>query len=107
VALHQGKILRPTERAFLWDVMERSRTGLKRLRGQLPAGTRVLDKTGTGPKGSATNDVGIVALPNDGGHVAIAVLIIGSEHSVDAQERAIADIARAAFDRYALRSPAR
>jgi beta-lactamase class A len=98
VSLQRGLILRPAESAVLWDVMSRSRTGMHRLRGMLPPETRVLEKTGTGRDGAATNDVGLVTLPGDRGHLAIAVLIAGSKLPAADQERVIAQIARVAFD---------
>ena len=84
--------------------MQRANTGLRRLRGDLPKGTLVADKTGSGeldgatqaPK--ATNDVGIIVLPANRGHLAIAVLVNNSKLSHESQEKLIADIARASYD---------
>ena len=100
-ALQRGVVLRPAERAILWDLMGRSQTGKHRLRGALPAGTPVQDKTGSGRAGSATNDLGVVTLPGERGHLAIAVLITGSTRPTAEQERIIAEIGRAAFEAYA------
>jgi beta-lactamase class A len=100
-ALQRGVVLRPAERAILWDSLARSQTGKQRLRGSLPAGTPVVDKTGSGRAGSATNDVGLLTLPGERGHLAIAVLITGSTRPVMEQERIIADIGRTAFEAYA------
>jgi beta-lactamase class A len=97
-SLHAGRLLAPAEKAVLWDFLGRSRTGLNRIRGLLPIGTPVIDKTGTGRTGTATNDVGIITLPDNRGHLALAVLIIGSKRPLAEQERAIAEIARAAFN---------
>ena len=49
VGLHTGALLKPPQQALLLDMMTRSQTGLRRLRGNLPPGTVVADKTGTGP----------------------------------------------------------
>jgi beta-lactamase class A len=100
-ALQKGELLKPAERDLLLGFMRDAVTGLQRIRGALPEGTAVGDKTGTGP--TTTNDVGIITLPGDRGHLAIAVLITDSKRPVDAQEKAIADLARAAYDSYAKR----
>jgi beta-lactamase class A len=100
-ALQRGVVLRPAELTVLWDLMGRAHTGKHRLRAALPARTPVLDKTGSGNAGSATNDVGVVTLPGKRGHLAIAVLIGGSGLPAPEQERVIAEIGRASFEAYA------
>jgi beta-lactamase class A len=105
--LQQGKILQPTQQNLLIGFMQRTTTGLKRLRGDLPAGTLVADKTGSGERDpttqvpKATNDVGIISLPAGRGHLAMAVLVSGSSLTPAAQEKLIAELARAAYDAYA------
>jgi beta-lactamase class A len=94
--LQKGEILRPDSRELLFDFMAKATTGLHRLRGGLPEGTPVGDKTGSGP--SSTNDVGVITLPDGKGHVAMAVLVSGSKRPVEAQEKAIADLARAVYE---------
>ena len=107
VQLHQGKLLQPSQTNLLIGFMQRANTGLNRLRGNLPSGTVVADKTGSGEKNSATgtakatNDVGIITLPQNRGHLAIAVLVSESKLPDAAQEKLIAELARAAFDGYA------
>jgi beta-lactamase class A len=96
--LRKGEILRPESRDVLFGFMTAATTGQHRLRGGLPEGTLVGDKTGSGPGGSATNDVGIVTLPQGKGHLALAVLVSGSKRPVAAQEKLIADVARAVYD---------
>jgi beta-lactamase class A len=104
--LHQGKILQPAQQNLLIGFMQRATTGLHRLRGDLPKGAIVADKTGSGERDVATgvakttNDVGIITLPSGRGHLAIAVLVSGSKLPDAAQEKLIAEIARAAFDAY-------
>lgn len=104
--LHQGKILQPTQLNLLIGVMQRTTTGLKRLRGDLPAGTLVADKTGSGERDpttqvpKATNDVGIIWLPAGRGHLAMAVLVSKSKLTQAAQEKLIAELARASYDAY-------
>jgi len=94
--IYRGDLLRPESRALLLDMMERCQTGEARLKGILPSETIVAHKTGT--IGGITNDVGIITLPNDAGHVAIAVFVKSSEKGIPERERAIAQIARAVYD---------
>jgi beta-lactamase class A len=94
-SLQQGQVLKPETRALLLDHMTQATTGRRRLRGELPPGTPVADKTGTGTDG--TNDVGLITLP-DGTHLAMTVLISGSKRSAEKQEDVIAALARAAYD---------
>jgi len=104
--LQRGELLQPARSELLIGMMERAKTGLHRLRGNLPAGIIVADKTGSGdpnPKTNAaisTNDVGLITLPNGRGQLAIAVLLNESTQSDAQQEKLIADLARAAFDAY-------
>lgn len=104
--LQKGEILRADTRQALFGPMAAATTGVQRMRAGVPAGTPVADKTGSGPAGSATNDVGIVTLP-DGSHLALAVLVTGSKRPVPAQEALIADVARAAYDAYVADQPRR
>ncbi len=76
--------------------MERCETGLNRLKGRLPADTVVAHKTGT--IGRTTNDVGIVTLPGDAGHVIVVAFVKQSDLAVPERELAIANVARAAHD---------
>jgi beta-lactamase class A len=97
--LQKGELVQPANAALLLGFMERARTGgERRLRANLPAGTLVADKTGSGT--AATNDIGVITLPEGKGHLAIAVLINGTESKTDAQEKLIAEIARAAYDTF-------
>lgn len=104
--LHQGKMLQSSHQELLIGFMQRASTGLRRLRGDLPRGTIVADKTGSGEidattqVAKATNDVGIITLPSDKGHLAIAVLVSESKLPDVAQEKLIATLARAAYDAY-------
>ncbi|HET6490357.1 MAG TPA: class A beta-lactamase [Syntrophales bacterium] len=89
-------------RSALLSVMERSTTGLKRIRGRLPAGTVVADKTGT--LAGSVNDVGYVTLPDGKGHIAIAVFVKGSEAPLATRETVIADISRLLYDYFLISS---
>lgn len=111
VQLHQGKILQPAQQNLVIGAMQRSTIGLHRLRGDLPKGTVVADKTGSGETDAvtrvtkATNDIGIITLPSGRGHLAIAVLVSKSNLPDAAQEKLIAEIARAAYDAYSIDPP--
>ena len=83
--------------ALLLDIMYRCETGEARLKGVLPPGTAVAHKTGSLGLGVA-NDVGIIDLPDGAGHVIVAAFVKESKGDVAAQERAIAQVARAAHD---------
>jgi beta-lactamase class A len=99
--IYRKDLLKPESAELLLDIMRRCRTGEARLRGLLPQGTEIAHKTGT--IGGTTNDVGIITLPDNAGHVAIAVFVKSSEKEVSARERAIAEIARAAHDFFLFR----
>jgi beta-lactamase class A len=100
--LFGGTLLSEQRRTFLREVMERCETGLSRLRGLLPAGVVVADKTGT--IGGAVNDVGMITLPEGRGRLVIAVFTKKSAIAAFAsRERCIAEIARSAYDYFALR----
>lgn len=94
--IYRGEILTRESRALLLDIMDRCQTGDARLKGILPAKTAVAHKTGT--MSGIANDVGIMTLPDDAGHIAIAVFVKSSEKNSVERERAIAQIARAVYD---------
>lgn len=96
VLIQKGEALAPPQREVLLGIMARTVTGDRRLRAGVPAGTPVGDKTGSGP--STTNDVGLITLPGDRGHLAVAVLLDGSKLPAAKLEDLIAEVARAAFD---------
>lgn len=78
------------------ETMKRCRTGAGRIKGLLPPNTTVAHKTGT--IGGVIDDVGIMYLPDEAGHVAIAVLSKQTRATDVEVERAIAHIARYAYD---------
>ena len=78
------------------ETLKRCRTGENRLRGLLPPATEVAHKTGT--LGGVVNDVGIVYLPDNAGHVAIAVMSKRTRNVQAEVERTIANISRYAYD---------
>jgi beta-lactamase class A len=86
----------------LIDTMHRCRTGKRRLPAGLPAGTRVAHKTGTFSR-LITNDAGIITLPGTSGHVVLTVQIKESGRPLEAQERAIAEVARVVYRHFTAR----
>ncbi|MFL6336639.1 MAG: class A beta-lactamase [Pyrinomonadaceae bacterium] len=96
VLLQKGEALAPPQLEVLLGLMSRVVTGDRRLRAGVPAGTPVADKTGSGP--STTNDVGLVTLPGDKGHLALAVMLDGAKLPAEQQEDLIAEVARAVYD---------
>lgn len=102
--VHQGKALSKSSHEFLWKILVEGPTGLKRIKGQLPAGTVVAHKTGTSgtnDKGvaAATNDVGIIKLQNKK-DIAVVVFVSDATAKMDTREAVIAQIAKAAADYY-------
>jgi beta-lactamase class A len=97
--LHEGKVLSAPSRDLLLKLMIESRPGAQRIKGLLPPDAIVAHKTGTSGTvnglTSATNDVGIVTLP-DGRHLALAVFV--SDTKADVAENVIAKMARATWD---------
>ncbi|MBD2754354.1 class A beta-lactamase [Spirosoma validum] len=100
-ALQNGLGLSTSSRARLFRLMTNTQTGLKRLKGLLPAGTVVAHKTGTSwtidGVTAATNDVGLITLPN-GHHMAIAVFVSDAKADESTREGVIAKIAQAAWN---------
>ncbi len=102
----RGELLSPVGTAQLITYLEATETGVGRLRGLLPAGTVVAHKTGTASTiqglNGATNDVGVITLPDKKGPLAIAVYIKASTREEAARDRVIARIAQAAYDHWAI-----
>jgi beta-lactamase class A len=92
----EGGAVSPQSTELLLDVLLRVQTGTGRIKGMLPPGTEVAHKTGT--IGGTTNDVGIIYLPEDAGHVVTVVFVKESEADADEREEAIAQISRAIYD---------
>ncbi len=95
--ISRGEALGPERTAQLLDIMLRCETGAARLKGLLPPEVPVRHKTGSLGIGVA-NDVGIIDLPDGAGRLVVAVFVKESTRDVAAQERTIAQIARAAYD---------
>jgi len=104
--LWRGQALKPDSSALLIETMKRCETGKGRLRAGLPRGTSIAHKTGTLRPG-ATNDAGIVWLPGRAGHLLLVVMVKASDLELQAQERTIAAIARAAYQHFVNYRPPR
>lgn len=89
-------------RDVLLPIMQRTTTGLRRIRGRLPPGVMVADKTG-GACGT-TNDIGFVTLPGGRGTLALAIYVKESPLPNTGREDVIADIARLVYDYYVVTS---
>jgi beta-lactamase class A len=100
VRLWKRELLTSQSTTVLLDMMQRSRTGISRIKGMLPQGTDVAHKTGT--LGGVANDAGIVTLPSDAGHVAVSIFTKGSNKPEDASNKAIAEVARTVYDYFTL-----
>ncbi len=82
---------------FLWALMENSPTGANRIRKGLPEGAILAHKTGTSGRNEdgisgATNDAGIIILP-DGRAYVLVVFVSDSKESDEVNEELIAKIA--------------
>jgi beta-lactamase class A len=102
---YAGKVLSKANTDFLYKLMTETTTGPNRIKGMLPPGTVVAHKTGTSGTNAegltpATNDVGIITLPN-GKHLAVSVFVCNSTNDEATREATIAKIAKAAYDNYA------
>lgn len=83
--------LSPASRALLLDMMHRCATGSNRIRGLMPPGARVENKTGT--LANYTGDVGFLTLP-DGRRIAVAFFARGGAN----RPAVISTAARAIYD---------
>lgn len=90
------EIINADHRDLLLSIMRRCKTGPTRLMGLLPKNTPVAHKTGTAT--GYNHDVGYITLPDNAGHIAIAVFIKESNTDTSLAERAIAEVARTIYD---------
>ncbi|MCU0394149.1 MAG: class A beta-lactamase, subclass A2 [Thermoflexibacter sp.] len=97
-------ILSKTSYDFLWKIMVETSTGMKRIKGLLPETAVVAHKTGTSGTNkegisSATNDLGIIRLPN-GKHIALMVFVCNSAENNETNERIIAEVGKLVYEYY-------
>ncbi|MCU1328606.1 MAG: hypothetical protein JWN34_3976, partial [Bryobacterales bacterium] len=100
VRIWKQDLFSPANAATLLGMLERCQTGKTRLKGLLPAGTAVAHKTGS--IGGVVDDVGVITLPGDAGHVAISVFTKASFRPSEVSEKAVAEIARTVYDYFTL-----
>ena len=114
VKLYKNQVLTESSTNLILSIMEKCRTGRTRIRGLLPANVKVAHKTGTwsideqkylnypGSKNlfRFASDVGIITLPNNKGHIAIAVYIKSKSDNGHMHSRAIALASRAIYDHF-------
>lgn len=112
VKLYKKEALSESSTAVLMKIMEQCRTGRSRIKGLLPPHLKVAHKTGTwgideqnyirypGAKKlyRFASDVGIITLPNNKGHVAIAVYVQSKSASDYPRSRSIALASRVIYD---------
>lgn len=104
VNFSRGHYLSAASHACLWQLLTTGPTGIQRLRAGVPAGTEVAHKTGTSGTNAAglataTNDAGLLTLPN-GRHVAVVVFIANSTASEADRESLIAAVSRTTWQHF-------
>lgn len=114
VKLYNNEALSESSTKVLMNIMSKCRTGRSRIRGLLPPNVKVAHKTGTWAIGEQNylqypgskdlyrfaSDVGIITLPNNQGHIAIAVYVKSQAASDYPRNRAIAMTSRAIYDHF-------
>lgn len=88
---------------YILSVMLKCQTGERRIKGDLPPGTKVAHKTGT--IGGTVNNAGIIYLPDGLGHVAITVFSKDTTKETSKAEEIIAQISRFVFDYFYFTTP--
>ncbi len=112
--VYRNQALSASSTKLLLSIMEKCRTGRSRIKGLLPAHVKVAHKTGTWSIDEQNyirypgaqklfrfaSDVGIITLPNNKGHIAIAVYVKSKSESDYPRSRAIALASRAIYDHF-------
>ena len=94
--IYQGQWLSASSRQVIIGAMERCRTGVGRIRAQMPGDVRVAHKTGT--LSNTSSDVGIITGP-DGRSIAVAIYVTGQGGKAN-RDAKIATLARVIYDGY-------
>lgn len=99
---YDQKVLSKASADFLLDIMVKASSGPNKIKGLLPKGTTVAHKTGSSGANAAgitaaSNDIGIVTLPN-GKHFAVAVFVSMTREGEQMTDSIIAECSRAAWD---------
>jgi beta-lactamase class A len=97
--LWRGELLSPVGTSLVLGLLRNGWID-RRIVAGVPPGTPVWHKTGT-YAAAATHDAGIVELP-DGSHLILVVLVRQPRRNTEVAERAIADIARTAYEFWAI-----
>ena len=102
--MYQGKKLSKSSNDFLIKIMTETTTGPNKIKGLLPKDAVVAHKTGasgTNDKGitAASNDVGIMTLPN-GKHIAVVLYVSNTPADEKTRDGVMAKVAKAAWDYY-------
>jgi beta-lactamase class A len=95
--LQRGELLPRPYTDLLLDLLARAKTGPHRLKRRLPSDTVVAHKTGT--TAVVINDVGIITLPDEGGHLAIAVFVMNGGGPATMQ-KVISDLGAAVYESF-------
>jgi beta-lactamase class A len=95
--LQRGELLPRPYTDLLLDLLARAKTGPQRLKNRLPSDTVVAHKTGT--TAVVVNDVGIITLPDNGGHLAMAVFVMNGRGAAS-MERVISDLGAAVYESF-------
>lgn len=102
--LFNGEAISRQSTNRLIDDLKTTTTFPTRIKGLLPAGTVVAHKTGSTETvnglTAATNDSGVIYLPQDRGQLAISVYVKASTRDAASRDSVIARMSRAAFDFY-------
>ena len=110
--LYKKEALSASSTDLLIDIMQKCRTGGRRIKGLLPRKVKVAHKTGTWAPNEEqylnypgseklfrfASDVGIITLPNNKGHIAIAIYVKSKDPSDDPRTQAIALASRAIYN---------
>jgi beta-lactamase class A len=99
--LTTSEVLSQGSRTFLIGAMGRCQTAQQRIKGLLPAAAPVSHKSGWG--GGTVSDVGLVTLPQGRGELILSAYIKLSDATLSTRDRAIAELARSAYDHFATR----
>ncbi len=106
---YNGKVLSKSSTEYLYKVLQKTNTGVKKLVEQLPPNT-VAHKTGSSGTNDgftvAENDAGIVTLP-DGNHYAITVFVSNSREKEEVNTKIVSDISKAVWDYFSTQMPSK
>ncbi|MBX3102455.1 MAG: serine hydrolase [Bacteroidetes bacterium] len=101
--LHTGKLLDDPHKARLYEWLARCNTGYARIPLAMPRGAVIHHKTGT--FFGTCNDVAIVRLPDNRGHLLLVILMKGPAHNKAILERTLAEAAAAVYAHLPLHAP--